>query len=146
MKVQVKARGLAISARKLRLVADMVRDMDVVPAQQLMLATNKKAADMVLSALKSASANAENNYNLSRNNLRIDEIRVDEGSTLKRSRPRAKGSSSAIFHRSSHLVVTVADDKRPVKESKKTANAAKPAVSTKTTKPTAKDGAKKETT
>ncbi len=140
MKVQVKARGLAISARKLRLVADMVRGMDVAPAQHLLLATNKKAADMVLSALKSASANAENNYNLTKTSLRIDEIRVDEGSTLKRSRPRAKGSSSAIFHRSSHLVVTVADDKRPEKEPKAVNSAKTKSV----TKPAAQAATKKE--
>lgn len=111
MRVQAKTRQLPISARKLRLVADMVRGKDVVAAQQILLATNKKAAEMVYATIKSASANAENNYNLNPKTLRIEEIRVDEGSTLKRMRPRAKGSSSAILHRSSHLFVAVTDIK-----------------------------------
>ncbi len=109
MIVQAKTRSLPISARKLRLVADMVRGMQVPAAQQLLSATNKKASDMVAATIKSASANAENNYNLNPKQLRIAEIRVDEGSTLKRMRPRAKGASSSILHRSSHLLVSVTD-------------------------------------
>ncbi len=118
MKVQAKARRLPISARKLRLVADMVRGMDVPAAQLLLRSTNKKAADMVHATIKSASANAENNYNLNPKTLRIEEIRVDEGSTLKRMRPRAKGASAAILHRSSHLVVSVSDAKPAPKVTK----------------------------
>lgn len=130
MKVQAKARRLPISARKLRLVADMVRGMDVPQAQLLLRSTNKKAADMVYATIKSASANAENNYNLNPKSLRIEEIRVDEGSTLKRMRPRAKGASAAILHRSSHLVVSVTDAKAEPKASKKNIvkAAAKPAT------------------
>jgi large subunit ribosomal protein L22 len=126
MKVQAKTRQLPISARKLRLVADMVRGKDVVAAQQLLRVTHKKAADMVYSTLKSASANAENNYNLNPKTMRIDEIRVDEGSTLKRMRPRAKGASSAILHRSSHLVITLTDAKPAVDAKAKPAVKAKP--------------------
>ncbi len=126
MKVQAKTRQLPISARKLRLVADMVRGKDVVAAQQLLRVTHKKAADMVYSTLKSASANAENNYNLNPKTMRIDEIRVDEGSTLKRMRPRAKGASSAILHRSSHLVITLTDAKPTVDAKAKPAVKAKP--------------------
>ncbi len=122
MKVQAKTRQLPISARKLRLVADMVRGKDVVAAQQILAATNKKAAVMVSSTLKSASANAENNYNLNPKALHIDEIRVDEGSTLKRMRPRAKGASSAILHRSSHLLVVVSDAKEQASSTPKSTN------------------------
>lgn len=136
MKVQAKARRLPISARKLRLVADMVRGMDVVAAQMLLRSTNKKAAEMVYATIKSASANAENNYNLSSKLLRIEEIRVDEGSTLKRMRPRAKGASAAILHRSSHLVVSVTDAKQEPKVVKKSSVKA---VSKPVTKPVQKE-------
>ncbi len=111
MKVQAQSKYLRISARKLRLAADLVRGMNVAAAQTLLSVTNKKAAVYVSATIKSATANAENNYNLDRHKLVIDEIRVDEGPTLKRMRPRAKGASSAILHRSSHLVVGLSDAK-----------------------------------
>ena len=110
MKVQVKAKYLKISAQKLRLAADLVREMDAVQAQNLLTNTNKKAAGLVNDALKSAVANAENNLNLSRKKLMIDEIRVDEGPKLKRFRPRARGSASRIEHKMAHLTM-ILDDK-----------------------------------
>ena len=75
---------------------------------------------MVNDTLKSAVANAENNLNLSRKKLTIDEIRVDEGPSLKRFRPRARGSAGRIEHKMAHLTV-ILDDK-PVAQTTKTTN------------------------
>ncbi len=109
MKVQVKAKYLKISAQKLRLAADLVREMDAVQAQNLLTNTNKKAAGLVNDALKSGIANAENNLNLSRKKLRIHEIRVDEGPKLKRFRPRARGMAGRIEHKMAHLTIVLDD-------------------------------------
>ena len=100
MKVTAKARGLKISARKLRNSADLIRNARVVEAEHLLAATPKKGAVMVADALKSAVANAENNHNLRKSGLRIAEIRVDEGSARKTWRPRSRGMAHPILHRS----------------------------------------------
>ncbi len=123
MKVQAKSKYLKISAQKLRLVADLVRDMDVLPAQSLLANTNKKAAGLVGDTLKSAVANAENNLNKSRKKLKIDEIRVDEGPKLKRFRPRARGSAGRIEHKMAHLTIIL--DDQPVVQPKSTEKSAK---------------------
>lgn len=116
MKVTALARGLKISARKLRTSADMIRNIRVVEAEHLLAATPKKGAIMVADALKSAIANAENNHNLRKSSLRIAEIRVDEGSSLKRWKPRSRGMMHPILHRSAHLTVIVTDEAAPVKK------------------------------
>jgi large subunit ribosomal protein L22 len=125
MKTQASIKYLKISARKLRLAADLVRDMPVAQAEQVLSATPKKAAVMVAEALKSAVANAENNHNARKSTLRIAEIKVDEGPTLKRFRPRSRGMANPILHRMSHLTIVVTDEARAekksaVKQSKKT--------------------------
>ena len=116
MKVSAHTKYLKISARKLRLSADLVRGMKVTDASDLLRVTNKKSAVMVSDTLKSAVANAENNLNLAKRNLMIDEIKVDEGPVLKRMRPRARGSAGAILHRMAHLTVTVSDDQKLVEK------------------------------
>lgn len=126
MKVTAKAKYLRSSARKVRLVADLVRDMRVTDAQELLVHTNKKASELVADAIKSAAANAEHNYNISKNKLTIAEIRVDEGPSLKRFRPRARGSAGRVLKRTSHLTVVVSDDAATA--SQKAAVQAKPAV------------------
>lgn len=110
MKVQAKAKYLRSSAQKLRLAADLVRGMRVLAAQELLLHTNKKAALLVGDTIKSAIANAEHNYNISKNKLTIDQIYVDEGPSFKRSRPRARGTAGRIIKRMSHLTVVVSDE------------------------------------
>lgn len=122
MKTQAVAKYLKISPRKLRLSADLVRGRRIVEAENILAATPKKGAVMVSEALKSAVANAENNHNLRKNALSIDEIRVDEGPKLKRFRPRSRGSASPILHRMAHLTIIVSDT--PVE--KKTAKKAQP--------------------
>ncbi len=110
MKVQAHSKYLKISARKLRLSADLVRGMKVIDASDLLRVTNKKSAVLVSDTLRSAVANAENNLNLAKRNLSIAEIRVDEGPMLKRIRPRARGSASPIMHRMAHLTIILTDE------------------------------------
>ncbi len=109
MRVHAQARELNISAQKLRQVADDVRGTSANQALERLAVMPHKGARMIYDALHSAMANAENNHNLNRNNLDITEIRVDQGSKLKRFRPRARGRATQVIHPSSHLTVVLQD-------------------------------------
>ncbi len=109
MEVSAKARRLRISAQKARLVADQVRGRPVADALDILNFSTKKGAVLVRKALESAIANAENNEGADIDELRVSEIYVDEGLTMKRIRPRAKGRADRIFKRTSHITVTVSD-------------------------------------
>ena len=93
------------SPRKVRLVADAVRGMKVTDAVAILGHVDKRAADVVRKVLKSAETNALHNFNLNREDLIVSEIRVDEGATLKRHRPRARGRAYPIRKRTSHIMV-----------------------------------------
>lgn len=110
MQVSAKARRLNIAAQKMRLVADQVRGKPVADALDILNFSTKKGAVLVRKAVESAIANAENNEGADIDELRISEIYVDEGLTMKRIRPRAKGRADRIFKRTSHLTVTVSDN------------------------------------
>lgn len=142
MKVAANIKYLRISAQKLRLGADLVREKRAIDAQELLLNMPQKSARMVGQGLKSAIANAENNYQLSSGSLVVSEIRVDEGPKLKRGRPRARGAYGRIVHPMAHLHIVLdsgdvkpapkAADKPDVKaEAKKSVT--KPKVTTKIT-------------
>jgi len=118
MKVKAKLSQLRIAPRKVRLVADSVRGLDVEIAQAQLTNLNKKTALPILKLLNSAIANAENNFKLKKENLYISEIRVDGGPTLKRWIPRAHGSASAINKRTSHINI-ILNEKVETKEVKK---------------------------
>ncbi len=109
MEVAAKLRGAQISAQKVRLVADQVRGKGVEDALDLLTYSNKKAAHIVKKILDSAIANAENNEGADVDELKISSIYVDEGTTMKRLRPRAKGRADRILKRSCHITVKVAD-------------------------------------
>ena len=109
MKTIAKLRHARISAQKVRLVADQVRGMEVEQALELLTFSNKKAAGMVKAVLDSALANAEHNDGADIDELKVSEIMVDEGPTMKRIRPRAKGRANRILKRSSHITVVVGD-------------------------------------
>ena len=111
MEVTAKLRGAAISAQKARLVADLVRGKPVGRALEILSFSNKKAAVLVKKALESAIANAEHNFDLDVENLYVSEAYVNEGPTMKRFRPRAKGSASQILKRTSHITVVVSEKK-----------------------------------
>lgn len=109
MEVAARLKGARISAQKARLVADQVRGRPVEEALSLLEFSNKKAAHIVRKVLNSAIANAENNEGADVDELKISSIFVDEGMTMKRIRPRAKGRADRILKRSCHITVKVAD-------------------------------------
>ncbi len=109
MEVAARLKGARISAQKARLVADQVRGMPVEEALNLLEFSPKKAAHIVKKVLDSAIANAENNEGADVDELKVSSIYVDEGMTLKRLRPRAKGRADRILKRSCHITVKVAD-------------------------------------
>lgn len=109
MQVSANAKRLRISAQKVRLVADQIRGKPVAEALDLLSFSNKKASVLMRNALESVVANAENNEGADIDELKISEVYVNEGMTMKRIRPRAKGRADRIFKRSSHITVTVSD-------------------------------------
>ena len=109
MEVAAKLKGARISAQKARLVADQVRGKGVEDALDLLTYSNKKAAQIIKKVLDSAIANAENNEGADVDELKVSSIYVDEGMTMKRLRPRAKGRADRILKRSCHITVKVAD-------------------------------------
>ena len=109
MEVGARLKGAQISAQKVRLVADQVRGLAVEEALSLLEFSPKKAAHIVRKLLDSAIANAENNEGADVDELKVSSIFVDEGMTMKRLRPRAKGRADRILKRSCHITVKVAD-------------------------------------
>jgi len=109
LEVRAVAKYIRMSPRKVRLVADLVRGMDVNEALTLLRFTPKAAAKVVAKTIASAAANAEENYGLSTDDLYIAKITVDEGPTLKRGRAGARGRFKPILKRSSHITVVLAE-------------------------------------
>ena len=112
MEGAARLKGAQISAQKARLVADQVRGMPVEEALNLLEFSPKKAAHIVKKLLDSAIANAENNEGADVDELKVSSIYVDEGMTMKRLRPRAKGRADRILKRSCHITLKVADGER----------------------------------
>ena len=110
MQVSAKARRLAISPQKARLVVDQVRGKSVSAALDILSFSTQKGALLVRKVVESAIANAENNEGADVDELKINEIFVDAGMTMKRIKPRAKGRADRILKRSSHITVTVTDE------------------------------------
>lgn len=109
MEVAARLKGARISAQKARLVADQVRGKPVDEALSVLEFSNKKAAQLVKKVLNSAIANAENNEGADVDELKVSSIYVDEGMTMKRIQPRAKGRADRICKRTCHITVKVAD-------------------------------------
>ena len=101
------ARQVRISATKVRRVVDLVRGMDVPDALNTLQFTPQAASEPVSKVIASAASNAEQTANLRRADLFVSQAFVDEGVTMRRIRPRAKGSASRILKRSSHITVVV---------------------------------------
>ena len=102
-------RNTRISARKARLVVDMVRGRPVSVALDTLKLTNKKAAPLVYGLIQSAIANATSEATVDIDRLVVSEAFVDEGATLKRFLPRAQGRATPIRKRSSHITVKLAE-------------------------------------
>jgi large subunit ribosomal protein L22 len=109
MEVSAIAKGLRISPQKARLVADQVRGKPVAQAIDILSFSKQKGARLLRKVLESAIANAENNAGADVDELRVREIFVNEGMTMKRLMPRAKGRADRITKRTSHVTVTVSD-------------------------------------
>lgn len=116
MQVKTYTNYIHIAPRKIRLVVDLIRGLDVEKAEEQLLFCKKKAASIILKSLKSAVASAWHNFSLDKKNLYISEIKVNEGPSMKRWRAAAFGSAHPITKKTSHLAIVL--DER-VKSSKK---------------------------
>ena len=94
-----------ISSRKVKIVADLIRGKDAKEALAIVKFTPKASSEVLEKLLKSAIANAENNHGMSSNNLYVAEIYANQGPTMKRIRPAAKGSAVRIRKRTSHITI-----------------------------------------
>lgn len=110
MESMAKLSGARISAQKVRLVIDQIRGLPVDKALSELTFSNKKAASIVKKILESAVANAEHNNGADIDELTVSEAFVNEGATMKRIRPRAKGRADRIFKRSCHITVKVIEN------------------------------------
>ncbi|MGN0921168.1 MAG: 50S ribosomal protein L22 [Cellvibrio sp.] len=109
MEVAAKLKGARLSAQKARLVADQIRGKGVEDALDILTFSNKKGAEIIKKVLESAIANAEHNEGADVDELKVKTIFVDEGVSLKRIQPRAKGRADRITKRTCHITVKVAD-------------------------------------
>jgi large subunit ribosomal protein L22 len=96
-----------ISPRKVKIVADLLRGKNVDEALAIVKFTPKAASEIIEKVLKSAIANAENNHNMAHGKLYVAEIYANQGPTLKRIRPAAKGSAVRIRKRTSHITIVL---------------------------------------
>ncbi|HET9496958.1 MAG TPA: 50S ribosomal protein L22 [Candidatus Limnocylindria bacterium] len=109
MRVSATAKFVRISPRKVRLVTDLIVGRPVEEAAAILRFLPNAAARDVAKVLRSATANAENNFNLTADELHVESAIANEGPTLKRIRPRAQGRAFQILKRTSHITVSVAD-------------------------------------
>ena len=110
MQTQAILRFVRVSPQKARLVADQVRGLPVDKPLSTLKFSNRKAADIIYKVLESAIANAENNLGADVDELKVKEIFVDGGPTMKRIKPRAKGRADRVLKRTSHITIRVADE------------------------------------
>ncbi len=96
-----------ISSRKVKIVADLIRGKDINEALAIVKYTPKASSATIEKLLKSAIANAENNHGLAHEKLYVSEIYANQGPTLKRIRPAAKGSAVRIRKRTSHITIVL---------------------------------------
>ena len=101
------AKNVRVTPRKVRLVIDLVRGLNVKEALGILSNVNRAASEPVMKVIKSAAANATNNFGMDEDALYIAEIYANEGLRMKRYLPRAKGSASGLVKRASHITVVV---------------------------------------
>jgi len=105
--VHARARYVRTSPRKVRVVADQIRGLEVERAIALLEFSPRGASVPLLKLVQSAAANAENNFDLDPEEMRITSISVDEGPTMRRYRPRARGRATRIEKRSCHINIAL---------------------------------------
>jgi len=108
--VRASSRYVRVAPRKARLVADQVRGLQIEKARALLQFSPRGAARDIGKLIESAAANAENNHDLVADEMRVAEITVDEGPTLRRYRPRALGRATPINKRTSHIAVALSPE------------------------------------
>ena len=107
MEARASLRHARIAPRKVQIVLDLIRNKPADQAMAILRQTPKAACEPLEKLLKSAVANAENNFNMDRNNLYVSECYVTPGPTMKRIRPRAQGRAFRGLKRTSHVFITV---------------------------------------
>ena len=107
MEAKAVAKYVRIAPRKVRVVMDLIRGKNIADAFAILKFTPKAGADVINKVLKSAVANAENNFDMNVDALYIAEAYVDQGPTLKRIHPRSRGQAFKILKRTSHVTVIV---------------------------------------
>ena len=107
MEAKAYLRHVRIAPRKVQIVLNLIRGKDVKVAQAILEQTPKSASEYLMKLLKSAVANADHNFNMDVNNLYVAECFVCPGPTMKRMRPRAKGSAARILKRTSHITLSL---------------------------------------
>ena len=110
MDVRSTYKGARISARKVRDITREIQGLPVSEALDILMFTPRKAARMVAKTVKAAVADAENNFELSVDNLVVKEATAGEGPTMKRYMPRARGSASPILKRTSRINIVLTED------------------------------------
>lgn len=105
MEIKAELKYLRIAPRKVRSVVDLIRNKEIREAESQLKFVFRKAADPVLKLLKSAVANAKNNFGVDKENLFIKEIKVNEGVPYKRWRPMSRGRAYPIMKRTSHILI-----------------------------------------
>jgi ribosomal protein L22 len=108
--VRASSRYVRVAPRKARLVADQVRGLNIDRARALLQFSPRGAARDIGKLIESAASNAENNHDLVADEMRVAEITVDEGPTLRRFRPRALGRATPINKRTSHIAVALSPE------------------------------------
>lgn len=109
MEVSARLKMARISPQKLRMVVKIIKGLSAGDALDQLKFGNTHAAKLLHKLLKSAVANAENNHGADIDELKVQTVRVDQGPTYKRMRARARGRSSRILKRTSHVAITLAD-------------------------------------
>jgi len=120
MEIKAKLNYLRISPRKTRLVGNLIKGRTVKEAEKTLIFTYKKAASPFLKFLRSATANAKNNFQLDEDNLYVKELKVDQAPTLKRWMPRARGRATRIKKRGSHISIVLASREQLKNQKQKT--------------------------
>ena len=111
MDVRATAKFVRITPRKARIVVNLIRGKSVAEAFAILQFTPKAASPIVEKVLKSAVANAENNFDMDVDELKVAAAYVDQGPTMKRIHPRSRGQAFKILKRTSHITVVVNDEK-----------------------------------
>ena len=114
--VKSVAKYVRIAPRKVRIVMDLIRGKDVADAFAILKFTPKRGSGLIEKVLKSAVANAENNFDMDADNLVVSKCFVDQGPTLKRIHPRSRGQAFSILKHTSHITVIVSEKEKEQKE------------------------------